>query len=125
MDKTTEAKEEAKSAKPVDGDKTAGSAEPKDERKRNSSAPEGRRKKRRNYDSLDQQVPEDQEEPENDGESSEDEPDDLQEIDTSNIITGRRTRGRVVDYKRADAESRKAGEAANADDEDDDEEFNV
>lgn len=50
-----------------------------------------------------------------------DEEDDLQEIDTSNIITtGRRTRGKVVDYSKVAEELSKEGKL---DEEDEDDEF--
>jgi hypothetical protein len=49
----------------------------------------------------------------------------LAEIDTSNIIVGRRTRGKVIDYKKINDElekSKAAGEASFLDDDDDEEE---
>ncbi|CDO53045.1 hypothetical protein DV495_003166 [Geotrichum candidum] len=53
------------------------------------------------------------------------EEDDLAEIDTSNIIVGRRTRGKVIDYKKINDElekSKAAGEVGLLDDDDDEEE---
>lgn len=49
----------------------------------------------------------------------------MEEIDTSNIIVGRRTRGKVIDYKKINDElekSKAAGEAGILDDDDDEEE---
>ena len=50
--------------------------------------------------------------------------DDLAEIDTSNIISGRRTRGKVVDYSKVSAEIGKDSTIGDEDeDEDDDDDF--
>ncbi|KAL9627925.1 MAG: hypothetical protein Q9164_007448, partial [Protoblastenia rupestris] len=48
--------------------------------------------------------------------------DNMEEIDTSNII-GRRTRGKDIDFAEAAQKALEAGDALDDDDEDDDEDF--
>ena len=53
------------------------------------------------------------------------EPDDdnMEEIDTSNILTdGRRTRGRTIDYAKAEENAKAAGEPMGEDEDDDEDE---
>lgn len=88
-----------------------------------AAEPQKKRARRRQYEGLPKEDPEsDEEDKENveEGENDDDdEEDNLLEIDESNIITGgRRTRGRVVDYKKAAEET-----GLSEDDEDDDGEF--
>lgn len=87
-----------------------------------------KKKRRRNYDDVppaeDEKSSEEEEEDDVDDDKlvvEDDEEDDLQEIDTENIITtGRRTRGKVVDYAKVAEELQKEG---NVDEDDDDDEF--
>ena len=47
----------------------------------------------------------------------------MEEIDTSNIIHGQRTRGKTIDYAAAEEKAKEAGDTLEDDDEDDDEDF--
>lgn len=105
-------------------DKSEKSDEVNDDKKRPLEEDHLRKKKkhrRRQYDDLPKEEPESEEgekdEPEDENDE-EDEEEDLLEIDESNIITsGRRTRGKVIDFKKA------AEEIEIAEDDEDDGEF--
>lgn len=85
-----------------------------------------KRRKRRQYDDLPKEEPESE-----DGEDDtkddnrleqewdDDEEEDMLEIDESNIITGRRTRGKVIDFKKAAEELKKENKEVNSEDEED------
>ena len=56
--------------------------------------------------------------------AEEEDEDNMEEIDTSNIITGgRRTRGKQIDYEEAERKAKEAGDNLDEEDEDDDEDF--
>jgi len=58
------------------------------------------------------------------GEAEEEDEDNLEEIDEANIIsTGRRTRGKNINWAEADQKSKEAGDELEDDDEEDDEDF--
>lgn len=96
------------------------------------------KKKRRHHRSKYRDMPSDNENEEDEQEEDDEKPeddvtddkliidddvkDDLAEIDTSNIITGRRTRGKVVDYSKVSAAISK-DTALEDEDEDEDEDF--
>lgn len=85
-----------------------------------------KRRKRRQYDDLPKEEPEsddDDDDAKDDNplehEWEEDEEEDLVEIDESNIITGRRTRGKVIDFKKAAENLKKENKEVNSEDEED------
>lgn len=107
-------------------------------------------KRRRNYDDIDEKIAKEDKESSSSAKKDEDsesdiddekldqlmykeeeEEDDLSEIDTSNIITtGRRTRGKIIDYKKTAEElskntngSKDGGEGDEDDEDDEDDEF--
>lgn len=141
--------EEAKDKRPLAGQKTSIDTKPGD-----AVEPKPKRRRRRNYDDYDAEVAKEEtktkggseksegktaaEDSESDmddakldalmGNEVEEEEDDLAEIDTSNIITsGRRTRGKVIDYKKTAEEldkneaTEKSTNETGKDDEEDDE----
>lgn len=114
-------KTETKPVEPIPEKDVTEQVDVKEDAKRAGEDTEKPKKKRRRrqYDDAPKDEPEseendDKEEPE---EENDDEEEDLLEIDEANIITtGRRTRGKVIDFK-------KAAEEIPEDDEEDDGEF--
>lgn len=56
--------------------------------------------------------------------AEEEDPDNMEEISTDNILNdGRRTRGKTIDFAKAAAEAKAAGENLDDDEDDDDDDF--
>lgn len=97
-------------------------------RKSESGEKKEKKRRRRQYDDAPEEEEEDEEEDddkldanfEDDGEDE----DDLAEIDTTNIITtGRRTRGKVIDYTKTAEKLQAEGKVGEEEDEEDDGDF--